>query len=130
LCAMCRSIGIPARLVSGYELYPASLAYHYWAEVWCEERGWSSFDFLAWMLSNGGRETAWRDIFAGQIDYRIKTEVLPRVFTGTSSVRLPSAWHMIMSRCGGAYESAFYDADSGGLVYCDTLEITDLDEDS
>ena len=45
--------------------------------------------------SAGGRDAEWRDIFTGAIDYRMKTEVLPRVFTGLSTIRLPPAWRMM-----------------------------------
>jgi transglutaminase-like putative cysteine protease len=49
LIALCRSLGLPARYVSGY-LYDAKLrpgaivASHAWAEVFLEERGWLGLD--------------------------------------------------------------------------------------
>jgi transglutaminase-like putative cysteine protease len=48
LLAACRSIGIPARYVSGY-LYDRKLegdnaASHAWVDVWDEERGWLALD--------------------------------------------------------------------------------------
>lgn len=123
LCAMCRSLSIPARAITGYQLYAHDLSLHYWAEIWCEERGWSSFDFMGWSLSRGGLDEAWRDIFAGQLDYRVRVEIMPRLFTGPSSVRLPPSWHMVWSRTGNAYRTQFYDAAGGALVYRDSMEL-------
>lgn len=123
LCAMCRSLGIPARVVNGYELYPLDLAFHYWAEVWTPGRGWSSFDSMGSAVSAGGRDHAWREVFAGQSDYRMKVEVAPLTFIGASSVRLPEAWHIAGSRRDGTYETAFLDARTGALVYLDRLSL-------
>ena len=39
LIALCRVRGIPARMASGYFLYPASPTPHYWVEVWLDH-GW------------------------------------------------------------------------------------------
>lgn len=49
MLALCRSLGLPARYVSGYLHDPALppdtvLASHAWAEVFLEERGWLSLD--------------------------------------------------------------------------------------
>jgi transglutaminase-like putative cysteine protease len=48
LLAVCRSVGIPARYVSGY-LYDPTLegdnaASHAWVDIWDEGRGWLAFD--------------------------------------------------------------------------------------
>jgi transglutaminase-like putative cysteine protease len=48
LLAACRSVGIPARYVSGY-LYDQTLtgdnaASHAWVDIWDEERGWLALD--------------------------------------------------------------------------------------
>lgn len=121
LCAMCRALGIPARIIAGYQLYPVALAHHYWAEAWSPDRGWSSFDSIGWLVSHGGRDAAWLRVFSGALDFRIKTEILPQVFTGPSSVRLPSAWHMTDALIEQGYETSYFDAYSGALVYRDRL---------
>jgi hypothetical protein len=127
LCALCRARGIPARIVSGYQLYLRISGYHYWAEVWIEERGWTAIDFFAaWHLSAGGRDAAWRDIFTGAVDYRMKVEVLPRVFTGLSTIRLPPAWRMMTARAPrGGVEMAFEDIATGALAYRDRFSVAE-----
>jgi len=120
-CGMCRSLAIPARIVSGFQLYAFNHAYHYWAEVWIEGRGWLSFDFNSWMLSCGGRDLAWRRVHMGVMDYRLKVQVLPRLFTGPSTIRLPRAWHMLMQRLPEGFENRFIDAYTGAHVYSDRL---------
>ncbi len=59
LAALCRASGIPARLVGGYLLWEAPTE-HYWIEAWAPDRGWMPFDLLAWDLSAGGEDMAWR----------------------------------------------------------------------
>ena len=54
LVALCRAIDIPARIVSGYLLYPASPSYHWWAEVWLDDRGWIPLDTIGSDLTAGG----------------------------------------------------------------------------
>jgi hypothetical protein len=126
-CALCRARGIPARIVSGYQLYARISCNHYWAEVWTEARGWAPIDFFAaWHLSAGGRDAAWRDIFTGSVDYRMKVEVLPRVFTGLSTVRLPPAWRMMTARGpAGGVEMAFEDIATGAPAYRDRFRVAD-----
>jgi transglutaminase-like putative cysteine protease len=48
MLASCRSVGVPARYVSGY-LYDPKLegdnaASHAWVDIWDEERGWIALD--------------------------------------------------------------------------------------
>lgn len=100
LVALCRSQGIPARLVSGHVLYAQAPTNHYWAEVWFEERGWTAFDLLSWDLSRGGRDALWREHFFGRIDHRMVMQRLPYEFTGALGVALPSAWHILQRRQG------------------------------
>jgi hypothetical protein len=124
-CALCRARGLPARIVSGFQLYGALCAYHYWSEVWIEGGGWTPFDLAAWRLSMGGRDRAWRDMFTGAIDYRMKVQVLPRIFTGPSSIRFPDAWHMVTRLLPGGVEIAFEDVETGSLVYRERLFVRD-----
>ena len=83
LAALCRARGIPARLVAGYLMDADTPDRHYWAEAWIEERGWQPLDLSSsWSYSRGGRDPAWRNYYFGQLDYRMKTEVLPHLFNG------------------------------------------------
>jgi hypothetical protein len=126
LVSMCRARGIPARIVGGHLLYRLAPTNHYWAETWIEGRGWIPFDFLSWDLSEGGRDSKWRDHFFGRIDYRMVTQCLPLAFTGPMSVRFPPAWHMIQTRAADEVEITFSEL-GGGLIYSDRVNVQKLD---
>ncbi|MEO8304048.1 MAG: transglutaminase domain-containing protein [Betaproteobacteria bacterium] len=123
LVALCRASGIPARIVSGYLLYPTAPVYHYWAEVAIEGRGWVPVDSICADLSSMGRDRAWRDYFLGQLDYRMKTQCLPRLFTGNPSVRFPPAWHILSRPEPAGVEIGYYACDSGELIYADRVGV-------
>jgi hypothetical protein len=120
--ALCRARGIPARIIGGHVLYRLAPTNHYWAEAWIEGRGWLPFDLLCWDLSAAGRDREWRDHFAGSIDYRMVTQCLPKAFTGSMSVRLPSAWHMLQARAGEGVEIDMMGLD-GSLAYRDRVSV-------
>jgi hypothetical protein len=123
--SLCRARGIPARIISGHFLYRLAPAQHSWAEAWVDGRGWLPFDFMCWDLSLGGLDTQWRDHFAGSIDYRMVTQCLPKAFTGSMSVQLPAAWHMISVRCGEGVEISMVGLD-GRLSYRDRISVLPL----
>jgi len=120
LVSMCRASGIPARILSGHMLYRLAPGFHYWAEVWIDEKGWTPFDFLTWDLSKGGNDEAWRDSFAAKIDYRMVTQCFPFVFTGPMSVRFPSAWHLINAPFSYGMNITFITLE-GKLIYRDRV---------
>lgn len=122
--ALCRASHIPARLVGGYLLYPTAPSDHYWAEVWFDEQGWTPFDFGCWDLSAGGRDPAWRDYFYGQIDYRMKTQILPRQFTGTPNLRLPSGWHRLQRLEREGASISYCERESGRLLFRDCITVS------
>ncbi len=43
-CAVCRTLGVPARYVSGYLAHDAHAASHAWADAYVQDLGWVSFD--------------------------------------------------------------------------------------
>jgi Transglutaminase-like superfamily len=118
--SMCRACGIPARILSGHMLYRLAPGFHYWAEVWIDEQGWTPFDFLTWDLSQGGRDIAWRNSFAGTIDYRMVTQCFPLAFTGPMSVRFPAAWHLVNRPSPTGMDINFIELE-GKLIYCDRV---------
>ena len=65
--ACCRSLGIPARYVSGYLFTDDSslMESHAWADVWLQDVGWLSFD-----VSNGCRTDHVHVRLATGLDYR------------------------------------------------------------
>jgi transglutaminase-like putative cysteine protease len=123
LVSLCRSLGMPSRLVSGYLLYPAAPSYHYWSETWLPDRGWMPVDFITYDLSRGGVDAAWRDHFFGQLDYRMTTQRLPRWFNFTPSVRFPARWHVLTEPLGDGAAFGVFESPGGGLVYADRLSI-------
>jgi hypothetical protein len=121
LVSLCRSRGLPARLVSGHFLYPLNLSMHTWAEVWIDDRGWTPIDLAAWDLSEGGADLIWRDVFLGRINRRIVTERPPRRITGPTSARLPRVWRILQRRTDSGYEISAVDAGSGQPFVTDRL---------
>ena len=127
LVALCRARGLPARMVSGYTLYPTAPGFHSWLEVWIEGRGWVPFDLVNWDLSAGGRDEGWRDYFFGQIDHRMVVHRPPRLFSGPGSVRLPDAWHLLVALEESGTTIALHAVDTGALVFRDHIEVKRLD---
>jgi hypothetical protein len=123
LVALCRSRGIPARMVSGYLLYPVAPGYHYWLEIWTAEQGWAPYDLLCWDLSRGGRDAEWRDYFFGRLDHRVTVERFPRLFSGAGAVRFPAAWHTRSQLSGEGTEIGYYDNRDGALIYRDRFSV-------
>ena len=123
LIALCRARGIPARLVGGYLLWRVPTE-HFWAEVHLPGRGWTPFDLLGWDLSAGGNDPAWRDIFAGAVDYRLRTQILPRLFTGPSGGPTASAWHRLVRAIPRGTETRYLAIPDGRLLYREDVRIT------
>lgn len=123
LVALCRAEGIAARVVAGHLLYPTAPVYHYWVEIAIEGRGWVPADLGCADLSSMGRDREWRDYFLGQLDYRMKTQYLPHLFTGNPSVRFPPAWHILARPLRTGAEIGYYAYDSGALIYADRVGV-------
>ncbi len=126
LVSLCRARGIPARIVSGHLLYRVQPISHYWAEVWFEEMGWRPFDVICWDLSMAGRDQDWRDLFAGQIDYRAVTQCFPLAFTGPMSVRFSPTWQMVQVGASGGVDISYTDVADGSLIHRDEVSVERL----
>ena len=86
--------------------------------------GWTPFDLAAWHLSLGGRDAAWRGMYAGAIDYRMKTQVFPALFTGPSTVRFPAHWRMVTRAApGGGVEMAYEDIATSEPAWIDRFVV-------
>lgn len=123
IVALCRASGMPARLRSGYTLYNIPF-YHYWVEVWADERGWLPFDLICWDLSLRGRDPVWQEVFFGALDARMTTEILPLSFTGFPSVHFPHAWHMLSRPLDRGAAFGLFSVETGALAYEDALSFT------
>jgi len=120
--ALCRGVGLPVRRVAGYLLYPDALAFHHWAEVWIDDKGWIAVDGLTGETSAVLRDSAWIP-YLGAVDYRMKVGILPRVFTGSPGVRMPAHWTMLERDAGDAMCTELIDAVTLDVVWTDTLRV-------
>jgi hypothetical protein len=82
---------------------------------------------MCWDLSAGGKDEGWRDYFFGQLDHRMVVQRPPRLFNGAGSVRLPSAWHLLIAVEGSGTTIAFHALDTGALVFRDHIKVERLD---
>lgn len=85
LCAACRSLGVPARFVSGYEIAAgtADQAHmHAWAEVYLEGAGWRGYD-----PSRGLAVSTGHVALAAAADSRLAAPITG-TFRGTASAQM------------------------------------------
>jgi transglutaminase-like putative cysteine protease len=129
LVGLCRSRGLPARIVGGFMLQRARPGYHYWAEVWIAGRGWLPFDTLGFAVTRPGDGSDWRDVFFGRVDYRARVECLPHIFAGLPSFQLPLAWHLNALHVAGAIRTRLEDSNSGEAVFSDDVSCEILQRD-
>jgi hypothetical protein len=125
LVALCRARGIPARLVSGYTLYPVGMGNHFWAEAFLPGYGWLPFDLMCWDLAAGDIASPWSRRFFGSVDFRMKTQVFPDRFIGHIGVRMPASWYLVPSMSGEGVEHAFFDLAAGRLIFRDMMTVRD-----
>ena len=121
MISLCRAVGIPARMISGFFLYPQLSTNHYWVEVWLEETGWIPYDLYAWPASKGGQIRYWRDFFAGQIDRRFVDACMPDRFSGRPGVPFPPVWNLTARNTDGGTETRLGNVDTGELIYADSV---------
>ena len=122
LVALARARGIPARLVGGYLLWQVPTE-HYWAEVHLPGQGWTPYDLLGWDLSAGGADAEWRGVLAGAVDYRMRTQCLPDIFTGAAGGRAAPAWHRLARATATGTETRFVSVADGRLLYAETVNL-------
>ncbi len=119
LIALCRSIGLPARMIGGHVLYGCAPTNHFWAEVYLDGN-WVAFDLLSWDLSLGGKDLEWRYHFFGRVDPRLVTQRLPHQFTGPIGVKIPTAWYMLQHPLDAGIAISLNGLD-GAVVYSDEI---------
>ena len=96
LVALTRSLGIPARLVSGMLLVRERPSdFHFWMEAWLPDRGWTPFDWhAAASLSAVSHERErWQAVYFGRLDYRLIHARYPKPFASVTGVRFPRFWY-------------------------------------
>ena len=77
-CALCRSLGIPARACGGFQLVPGTAGAHFWAEFMIPGYGWIPVDVTvaetadwSWCLTDTAIQD-FKDYFFGNLDpYRM-----------------------------------------------------------
>lgn len=122
LVALCRAKGIAARMLGGYLLYESAPMEHYWMEAMIEGR-WIPIDLLCWDLSAGGADPAWRDLFFGATDYRMKTQRFPDHFTGPLGIPFPPEWHRFSRPTADGVETDTVEIPTGRLVMRDSISV-------
>ena len=125
--ALCRARRIPARLVTGYMLHVTAPGFHTWLEAWIDGQGWLPLDLMCWELSVGGRDAEWRNYYFGHLDHRMVVERPPRLINGLGALRLPDAWHMLISQTDSGSAIVFEDVESGVIAYSEHIEVKRLD---
>ena len=125
LVAVCRANGIPARIVGGVALFPTAPCHHYWAEVFRDDE-WRPYDLMSWDLARGRIEDAeWSRRFFGKTSARLVTQRLPDAIIGAPGFALPRKWLIGCRVTDRGTSSSMYDADTGGFVCADEVEIFD-----
>jgi transglutaminase-like putative cysteine protease len=121
--ALCRAVGIPARMICGYTLHPVMGTSHTWFEVWFEGEGWTPFDTYAVDLAGDERSSPWRQHYFGRIDQRFVAEVLPTHFCGLGGPRLPPSWQLSMGLTDEGATTWFHDVETYAVIYSDTVAV-------
>ena len=121
--SLCRSLGIPSRLIGGYTLYQALPSPHYWVQVWLPDKGWTSYDFLSWDISRGGMLKSWRGTFQGQMEPRVIMEIFPQKIVGRIGVPFPAKHHRLISSKINSTCIEYIDASNNFLIYKDIIKI-------
>ncbi|MCJ7443071.1 MAG: transglutaminase-like domain-containing protein [Methanotrichaceae archaeon] len=73
-CALCRSLGIPARTIGGMQLIPGIEGDHFWAEFYLPEYGWIPVDVTIaeaaeWSFNASQEErNRFKDFYFGNLD--------------------------------------------------------------
>ena len=122
--ALCRSRGIPARMVSGFLLHRAFPAPHFWAEALLEGDRWVPYDLGGWDYCQGSfAEPNWGGFFRGRVDARFLCEVAPRGFTGWGSARPPNRWYRTFAPCEGGVVHTLHELPSREPFQTDYLSL-------
>ena len=123
LIALCRSRGIPARLVGGYQVFNGYHAPHFWSEVWLDGQ-WLPYDFGGWEAMTITGDLRWADAFAGKCEYRLVFERYPRLFVGPSTLEPEGAWHHLLSSVSGSISSHICDAQTMRPILEDRVTVS------
>lgn len=116
-CAVCRASGVPARVISGYQLHKERPFHHYWAQAWIDGAGWRNWDSATWRLSAAGEFPEWEELFDGHMEPRLVLQVLPQTFFGTGSIRFPAHWHMLYRPAEHGIATSYVDSQTGQLIF-------------
>jgi hypothetical protein len=81
------------------------------------------YDFFSWPLSAAGRDPEWMHVYEGALDYRMKIQVFPRLFTGGGTVRFPKWWHLAARIEGEGIEVDYRCAPDRALIHRDRIFI-------
>jgi hypothetical protein len=123
LAALCRAVGMPARLVHGILLWTTDSGPHYWTEVWLPPLGWVPFDFHAAVLAGGdGPESIWGRCLFARRPHHLVLYRLP-LAQPALALRLPAPWYSLPRIESHGAAVWFHARDSGVTLCGDRVEL-------
>ena len=125
--SLCRTAGIPARIVGGLTLYENCSFEHFWAEAFFGDTGWLPYDLQTWDLSRGGKDEFYRDFFFEKLEPRATTHILPHTVPGPAAQRWPSVWYLLQTNGASALETTCVDLLSNTPAWSESVTVQHLD---
>ena len=133
--AFCRSLGIPARAIGGYQtIMGETPGAHFWAEYYLPGYGWVPNDPTAaeaadWVVLPDEKRSAFKDYYAANLDparlviqKNVDAPMKPALPEGAAIFRIVRQYPAIVS------DTADYDIDLFSMMDCFTIDIAAVDQ--
>mgnify|MGYP000869691567 FL=1 len=133
--AFCRSLGIPARAVGGYQMIMAGTpGGHFWAEYYLPGYGWVPNDVTIaeaadWVVIPEEKRSAFKDYYAANLDparlviqKNVDAPMKPALPEGAAIFRIVRQYPAIVS------DTANYDIDLFGMMDCFKIDLAAVDQ--
>jgi hypothetical protein len=133
--AFCRSLGIPARAIGGYQMIMGEMpGAHFWAEYYLPGYGWVPNDPTAaeaadWVVLPEEKRSAFKDYYAANLDparlviqKNVDAPMKPALPEGAAIFRIVRQYPAIVS------DTADYDIELFGMMDCFTIDLAAVDQ--
>jgi len=133
--AFCRSLGIPARAIGGYQMIMAETpGTHFWAEYYLPGYGWVPNDVTIaeaadWVVIPEEKRSAFKDYYAANLDparlviqKNVDAPMKPALPEGAAIFRIVRQYPAIVS------DTANYDIDLFGMMDCFKIDLAAVDQ--